>query len=252
VGLITNESAGAGDQQLPEHDRSRCRENWLAVQARVKAACQQAGRTPESVRIVGVTKYVGLPATTALVEAGCTDLGESRPQALWEKAAAFAAAGIAVRWHLIGHLQRNKVARTLTCRPLVQTLDSERLALAVDREAQASGHPCEVLVEVNLSQDTSRSGVAVAEVDALVKSVLALPGLRLRGLMGMASHPEAGIDPRQEFSRLRVLRDEFAERFPQAGGLTELSMGMSGDFEAAILEGSTIIRIGSALFEGLR
>jgi pyridoxal phosphate enzyme (YggS family) len=252
VGLTANESADDGERQLPEQVRSRCRENWLAVQARVVAACQQVGRAPESVRIIGVTKYVELPATRALVEAGCTDLGESRPQALWEKAAAFEEAGLAVNWHLIGHLQRNKVARTLTCRPLVQTLDSERLALAVDREAQASGHPCEVLVEVNLSTDPSRSGVALSEVDALVKSVLALPGLQLRGLMGMASHPEAGIDPRQEFARLRLLRDELAERFPQAKGLTELSMGMSGDFEAAILEGSTIVRIGSALFEGLR
>jgi pyridoxal phosphate enzyme (YggS family) len=252
VGLTTNESAGAGDQQLPEHDRARCRENWLTVQARVKAACQLAGRVPESVRIVGVTKYVGVPATAAVVEAGCTDLGESRPQALWEKAAAFEEAGLAVKWHLIGHLQRNKVARTLACRPLVQTLDSERLAVAVDRDAQASGHPCEVLVEVNLSTDPSRSGVPLSDVEALVSCALALPGLRLRGLMGMASHPEAGIDPRREFAQLRVLRDELAERCPQAEGLTELSMGMSGDFEAAILEGSTIVRIGSALFEGLR
>ena len=252
MGLTANESTGDSGQQLPERERAICRENWLAVQARVTAACKQAGRGPESVRIVGVTKYVGLAETTAIVEAGCHELGESRPQALWEKMTAFVDAGVAVNWHLIGHLQRNKVARTLTCWPLVQTLDSQRLAMALDREARTQSQRCEVLVEVNLSEETSRSGVAASDVEALVKIVLALPGLRLRGLMGMASHPEAGIDPRQEFAQLRLLRDELAERFPEAEGLGELSMGMSGDFEAAILEGSTIVRIGSALFAGLR
>lgn len=252
MGLTADESNGGRRGQLPKREQAICRDNWLAVQARVAAACQQAGRVPASVRIVGVTKYVGLAETMALVEAGCHDLGESRPQALWEKAAAFTDAVVAINWHLIGHLQRNKVARTLACRPLVQTLDSERLARALDSETSSQSQSCEVLVEVNLSKDTSRSGVAVTDVQALVENVLTLPGLQLRGLMGMASHPEAGIDPRQEFAQLRVLRDELAKQFPEAEGLTELSMGMSGDFEAAILEGSTIVRIGSALFEGLR
>jgi len=108
-----------------------------------------------------------------------------------------------------------------------------------------------LLIEINLAGDTGRSGVEPSAAAELVSQVNGLPGLRLLGLMGMASHPDAGRDPRQEFAGLRRLRDQLVDRFPEAGGLSELSMGMSGDFEAAILEGSTMVRIGSALFEGL-
>lgn len=241
--------AAESDEPSPE-TQARCRENWQAIKNRVAAACRRAGRSADSVRVIGVTKYVGLPLTRAVLAAGCRDLGESRPQALWEKAAAIGGEP-PPRWHLIGHLQRNKVARTLAARPLIHTVDSERLALALSREAMVSGNEAELLIEVNLSGDTGRSGVESAAAADLISRVIGLPGSRLLGLMGMASHPEAGRDPRQEFAGLRRLRDQLVERFPEAGGLSELSMGMSGDFEAAILEGSTMVRIGSALFEGL-
>ncbi len=230
---------------------ARCRDNLQAVKDRVTAACCQAGRGADTVRVIGVTKYVGLSLTRAVLAAGCRDLGESRPQALWEKAAALDDEPLPPRWHLIGHLQRNKAARTLAVRPLIHTVDSERLAAALSREAVASGNEGELLIEVNLSGDATRSGVQPAAAAELITAVCGLPGLLLRGLMGMASHPEAGRDPRQEFASLRELRDQLVGRFPAAGGLPELSMGMSGDFEAAILEGSTMVRIGSALFEGL-
>jgi len=245
------EHAGADADTPSPETVARCRENWQAITDRVATTCRQAGREADAVCVIGVTKYVGLPLTRAVLAAGCRDLGESRPQALWDKAAAFGDEQSSLRWHLIGHLQRNKVARTIAVRPVIHTVDSERLAVALSREAVASGSEAELLVEVNLSDDAGRSGVQAATAAELVRRVVDLPGLRLRGLMGMASHPEAGRDPRREFASLRQLRDLLAEQLPEAGGLPQLSMGMSGDFEAAILEGSTMVRIGSALFAGL-
>jgi pyridoxal phosphate enzyme (YggS family) len=244
-----HDTAGS-DEPSPE-TVACCRANWQAINDRVAAACRRAGRPADAVRVIGVTKYVGLPLTRAVLAAGCRDLGESRPQALWEKAAAINAEPTRPRWHLIGHLQRNKVAKTLAVRPLIHTVDSERLAVALSREAVANGNEAELLIEINLAGDTGRSGAEPSAATELVSRVVGLSGLRLLGLMGMASHPEAGRDPRQEFAGLRRLRDQLVDRFPEAGGLSELSMGMSGDFEAAILEGSTMVRIGSALFTGL-
>ncbi len=159
--------------------------------------------------------------------------------------------GPLIRWHVVGHLQRNKVRRTLPVVSLIHTLDSERLLASLEAEAAMSGQPCNVLVEVNLSPDAARSGAAPADVPALVAAAVRSPHLRLRGLMGMASHPDSpAADARRDFARLREFRDQLEADVP-AEALRELSMGMSGDFEAAILEGSTMVRIGSALVEGL-
>ncbi len=232
--------------------QSLCTENWKHVLGRVADACTKAGRETASVRVVGVTKYVDTARTRALYNAGCRDLGESRPQALWEKAAAFAADDVSVQWHMIGHLQRNKVVKTMPCNPIFHTVDSVRLAEAISRSAIELSIVCEGLIEVNLSEDSGRSGVLPDRLLDSASRILELPGVRIRGLMGMASHPEAGRKPRQEFACLRELRDGLNDRFPDAGGLPELSMGMSGDFQDAICEGSTIVRIGSALFHGLK
>ena len=239
-------------QELPPEAQSLCKENWQNVIERVHKACDQAGRDLASVRVVGVTKYVDIARTIALYDAGCRDLGESRPQALWEKAAACGAANRTAQWHLIGHLQRNKVVKTISYNPVVHTIDSVRLAEAISRAAVDSSFVCEGLIEVNLSEDVGRSGLLPDSLLDRASQILELPGVCIRGLMGMASHPEADRNPRQEFAHLRELRDTLNERFPDAGGLPELSMGMSGDFEDAIYEGSTMVRIGSALFQGLR
>lgn len=230
---------------------SRVRENLAAVQGRVAEACRRAGRDLGEVRIVGVTKYVSAEAARVLLEAGCIDLAESRPQSLWEKAEALAGMVPAPRWHLVGHLQRNKVRRTLPVVSLIHTIDSIRLLEELEAEAARADGRCDVLVEVNLAGDPGRSGALVADVPAVAAAATALSHVRLRGLMGMASHPDtAGADARRDFARLRELRDRLLGDVP-AETLGELSMGMSGDFEAAILEGSTLVRIGSALFEGL-
>jgi pyridoxal phosphate enzyme (YggS family) len=238
----------------PELLRARVRENLAAVRGRVDEACRRAGRTPTEVRIVGVTKYVTADLARLLLECGCIDLAESRPQSLWEKAEALADAAPKPRWHLVGHLQRNKIRRTLPIMSLLHSLDSRRLLDALEAEAKLAGRVCDVLVEVNLTGDPARTGLAQAEVAPLVDAARGLEHVRLRGLMGMASVPEgpAAADvARTQFARLREIRDALQQRVGPACPLDELSMGMSEDFEAAILEGATLVRIGSALWEGI-
>lgn len=234
----------------------RCRSNLARVRDAVVEACRRAGRAEDSVRIVGVTKYVPLAWAAILLEAGCADLGESRPQSLWERAAAFTASGApwsAARWHLIGRLQRNKVRRTLPLVSLIHSLDSRRLLDEIAAEALAQQRRVEALVEVNLDGDPGRSGIAPEEVGSLLDAAAGGP-VTIRGLMGMASAPTPGAPTgddgtaRRQFASLRQLRDRHLADHP---GLVELSMGMSGDFVDAILEGATIVRIGSTLWEGM-
>ena len=237
---------------MPASDAARIAANLASVHERVAEACRRAGRDPATVTVVGVTKYVDAATARLVHAAGCRDLAESRPQALWAKAEALADLEPPPRWHLVGHLQRIKIRRTLATGAVIHTLDSLRLLEAIDAESAALGRPSEVLVEVNLAGDPGRTGASEAEAAALVAAAAGCRSVRLRGLMGMASVPDG--DPaaaRREFARLRELRDAFAASLPGGDGLRELSMGMSGDYEAAILEGATMIRIGSALFAGL-
>jgi PLP dependent protein len=232
----------------------RCRHNLAAVRDRVAAACRSAGRDPGDVRLVGVTKYVSAESTRMLLDAGCIDLAESRPQSLWAKASALADHAPAPRWHLIGHLQRNKLRRTLPLVSLLHSLDSLRLLESIEAEASASELVSDALIEVNLAGDPGRTGVMEADVPAVLEAAGRAPHVRVLGLMGMAAVPDgddSSAAARRQFARLRELRDELAGRLPTVTGLRELSMGMSGDFEEAILEGATLVRVGSALWEGI-
>ncbi len=224
--------------------------NLACVRERIAAAAVRSGRKPSDVRLVAVTKYVGPAEIAALIEAGCQDFGESRPQSLWQRAEAFQATS--VRWHLIGHLQRNKVARTLPCASLIHSVDSERLLRAIEGEAAAQQRSSNILLEVNISGDTTKHGVEPGRIESLVAAAGECQHVQVLGLMTMASRegdPEAA---RMDFERLRVLRDRRAgQNLPTNVRLAELSMGMSGDFEQAIEAGATIVRVGSALYEGL-
>lgn len=225
--------------------------NLAAVRDRVAESCRRAGRDPTGVTVVAVTKYVAADVARLVHAAGCHDLAESRPQALWAKATDLAGLEPPPRWHLVGHLQRNKIRRTLPLLTLLHSLDSLRLLDAIEAEAATSGTICRALVEVNLTDDPGRTGAAPADVAALVAAAAARPHVEVRGLMGMARLPDGDADAaRRDFARLRDLRDRLARQLPP-GSLPELSMGMSGDFEAAILEGATIVRLGSALVEGI-
>jgi hypothetical protein len=226
--------------------------NWYAVRNEVAEAATRCGRDPQSIRIVGVTKYVGAEETAALVRAGCRDLGESRPQSLWEKAGALEE--LPIRWHLIGHLQRNKARRTVPRLSLIHSVDSVRIANAVSRlvEENTESPALHGLLEVNISGDTAKHGLAPGEMAAAIEAIAPLGGLQVVGLMAMASYGNRGEAARRDFAALRQLRDRLVEDgLPANVRLDDLSMGMSGDFPQAIAEGATIVRIGSRLFAGL-
>lgn len=228
--------------------------NLQSVRRRIADAAARCGRSASDVRLVAVTKYVGDDAVAALLDAGCRDFGESRPQALWTRAERFG--GPDVRWHLIGHLQRNKVARTLPAADLIHSVDSPRLLAAIDAEAARQHRTSDLLLEVNVSGDASKHGVAAEQLAALVAAAGDCRHVRVRGLMTMAAREGDAERARQDFARLRAAGEELRAAGTQGAAppnvqIAELSMGMSGDFEEAIEEGATIVRVGSVLFEGL-
>jgi pyridoxal phosphate enzyme (YggS family) len=224
-------------------------DNLNQVRERIAAAAWRSGREPSAITLVAVTKYASTASIAALVDAGCLDLGESRPQQLWQRAPEFAHRS--VRWHLIGHLQRNKVARTLPLVSLIHSCDSLRIAAALNQAAAQSAKPIDVLLEVNISGDPAKGGFAAEEVAPGLDQLAGLSQLRIRGLMAMAGTPDDAAAARSDFRRLRELRDRLRTNCPPNVLLDELSMGMSGDYEVAIEEGATIVRVGSALFEGV-
>lgn len=238
--------------------RRRIVENLGAVRDRIAAAAARSGRKAEQVRLIAVTKSAILEEIRVLVEAGCHDLGESRPQQLWARAESLRE--LPLCWHLIGHLQRNKVRPTIPLVTLIHSADSERLLVALDEAWRASlgpvaaddphRHRLPVLVEVNVSGEQAKHGFRPAEVEAGLARWAALEHLEIRGLMCMAGLEGNLDDARREFAALRELRNRLQDEAPDSMRLEELSMGMSGDFEAAIEEGATLVRIGSALFEG--
>jgi PLP dependent protein len=219
-------------------------ENVARVRGRIAGAAARSGRSADAVTLVAVTKYAPVELLWPLVEAGCADLGESRPQQLWDRAAALG--DLPVRWHMIGHLQRNKVRRTLPLCSMIHSIDSPRLLDTVEAEAD---RPVSVLLEVNVSGEEAKQGFAPSEVEPFLATLSPVRHVTVRGLMCMAAL-EGGPDAaRRDFAALRELRDRLRPCCPAGVMLDELSMGMSGDFEAAIEEGATIVRIGSALFE---
>jgi pyridoxal phosphate enzyme (YggS family) len=228
-------------------------DNLRRVQARIAAAAESTGRSAEDITLVGVTKYVGPQQAAELVTAGCTELGESRPQELWSKAGevASAAGNIDIHWHLIGHLQRNKIRRTLPLVTLIHSVDSERLIAAIHDACVDDDHsapPVNVLLEVNTSGESAKHGLAPDAVEPLLAAAPRYARITIRGLMTMAALEGGEGVAARNFASLRELRDRLANNAPDCVQLRELSMGMSGDFETAIREGATIVRIGSLLW----
>jgi pyridoxal phosphate enzyme (YggS family) len=224
--------------------------NLAHVRERMAAAAASAGRNnPAEIRLVAICKYVGVSTAAALVAEGCLDLGESRPQELWEKSAAADLAG--ARWHLVGRLQRNKVRRTLPLVNLIHSVDSVRLIAAIDELAAALQLNSRILLEVNCAGESEKQGFSPDEVRTMLPALGRYPHLQVAGLMTMAPRTGGDAAARRSFAALRQLRDELSREAPPGVTLNELSMGMSGDFEAAIAEGSTLVRVGSSLFEGL-
>ena len=234
---------------MPTSTKEILAENLLRIRERIAKATEAAARPLNSVQLVAVTKYVDVATTIALLESGCETLGESRPQQLNSKAAEPALAH--ATWHLIGHLQRNKVRATLPHAQLIHSVDSLRLLETIDRVSAEQHKSTEVLLEVNCSGDAEKHGLTAHELLELVPQIPKFEHIKLCGLMTMAAREGGEIVAAENFAELRKLRDEAQQSAPEGVELQELSMGMSHDFEVAIREGATIVRIGSLLFQGI-
>lgn len=235
--------------------RARIADNWNAVRAAVSESAVSAGRPADCVRVVGVTKYVDAEITRWLVEAGCVDLGENRPQLLESKSQALD--GLPIQWHQIGNLQRNKVRRLLPSQPLVHAISGRKLLDEIHAEAIKQERTIDGLIEINVSDEDAKTGLPPQELESLLTHALSLEspgsdsgsGLRIIGLMAMAGWGTDQDSAAKQFAMLRGLRDQMQTL--TGAVLSELSMGMSGDYPAAIAEGATMVRIGTRLFEGV-
>lgn len=220
-------------------------ERLAEVRERIAAAQARSGREVGPVTVVAVTKTHPAAAARAALAAGLVDLAENRVQELEEKVAALE--DVAARWHLIGHLQRNKVKRALPLFRLLHSLDSLRLAREISRVAAGEGRTVRALVQVNTSGEDAKGGFAAAQSVDAVGEMVELPALRLEGLMTMAPFDAPESILRRTFAATRDLSGEVARQVPGFEPI-HLSMGMSGDYEVAVEEGSTIVRLGTVLF----
>ena len=216
---------------------------YEAVLARRAAACGRAGRSVDSVGIVAVSKTFPAAAVRELADCGQRVFGENRVQ---EGLAKIVEVGPGVSWHLVGHLQANKARDAVGRFALIHSVDTERLAREIDRRAAERGLRQAVLVQANLSREATKSGVGEEGLGPLLETIVALGHVQLRGFMIIPPPAERAEDSRRWFAALRELRDRAAERLGQS--LPELSMGMTDDFEVAIEEGATLVRIGRAIF----
>ncbi len=229
---------------------SKVQQNLEVVLERISVAADKSNRSAKDITLVGVTKYVGIPESRSLLQAGCKVLGESRPQQLWQKNSDSELSNAS--WHLIGHLQRNKVERTLPAVDLIHGVDSLRLLEAINQSAAKQGVTSKILLEVNCSGDEAKHGFHQSVILPLFEDMDRYNNIEIKGLMTMAAREGGSRVARSNFASLRELRDELREKLSNSNLIPILSMGMSGDFEEAILEGSTMVRVGSALWNGIR
>ena len=221
--------------------------NLAVVRARMAAACQRVGRDPASVRLLPVSKTKPEASIRLAYAAGCRLLGENKVQealSKWEATQDLPDLG----WSVIGHLQTNKAAQVARFASEFQALDSLRVAEALDRRLQMEGRSLDVFVQVNTSGEASKYGLPPEEVPAFITALPAFSALRVRGLMTLALLSSEAGRVRQCFVLLRNLRDQLRHSAPAGIGLDELSMGMYGDYEIAIEEGATVVRVGQAIF----
>jgi pyridoxal phosphate enzyme (YggS family) len=226
-----------------ESSESEVAEHYRELVERVRAKALQCGRDPKSVRVVAVSKTYPLEHVMPAYEIGCRDFGESRVQELQEKAPV---APKDILWHFIGPLQRNKVGKIVGECALIHSVDSQKLAESISSRSLQEDSVSQVLIQVNTSGESTKHGFSVEECEGAWEQLLGLKGIQVRGLMTIAPYTKNQDRVRTAFSELRELRD----RLERCGGmaLPDLSMGMSQDYEIAIEEGATLLRVGSALF----
>jgi PLP dependent protein len=242
--------------------RSALAENLDEIRGRIAAAAAKAKRDPGEVTLIAVTKTAAPEQIREILQLGVVDLGESRVQVLTQRAAqlneffqrraihAEGATAQKIRWHLIGHLQRNKVKAVLPLVQMIHSIDSLRLAEELDVQAARLSRKLPVMLQVNVSEESTKFGVAVGAAVHLAEQIDSMPNLQMSGLMAMGPLDAPEEKVRHTFARSREIFEEMKWHKIGGAGLRHLSMGMSHDFEAAIAEGSTMVRIGSALFGG--
>jgi pyridoxal phosphate enzyme (YggS family) len=224
--------------------------NLETVRKRMAAAATRTGRDAEEVTLVAVTKTLGPEVIRQTAALGLTDFGENRVQEAEEKIPLLKREGLEITWHMVGHVQRNKVKKALELFDMIHSIDSLHLAREIDKRANQTGSRIPVLLEVNTSQEATKHGFRLDEGEVFfstVGEILDLPHLRVQGLMTMAPVVTDSEEARPCFRLLRQMLGELKGRLPQ-GNWTHLSMGMTDDFEVAIEEGATILRIGRAIF----
>jgi pyridoxal phosphate enzyme (YggS family) len=229
-------------------DLTQIAANLDAVRGRIATAAQRAGRAPDEVTLIAVSKTHPLEAIEAAYAAGQRDFGENRFYELWEKIELAQARGLdEIRWHFIGTIQSRKTKQAIGPIQLIHAVDRVKIAGRLSRDAVEDGCVMNVLFEVNISGEKSKHGFSPAQLADALPELLTLPGIQMHGLMTMAPYTDDEGVLRRVFADLRELRNQLNTQAPSAG-LHALSMGMTNDFEVAIEEGATLVRIGSAIF----
>ena len=216
------------------------------IRARIDAAARSAGRDPASVRLIAVSKTFPVDSIRQAYAAGQRDFGENRVQEALQKISALT--DLSIRWHLLGHLQTNKARKAAPAFAMIQSVDGIELLEKLDRGAEESGQTPELLIQVDLAGEATKHGLPPGEVPRLLEAAAACRAARVVGLMTLPPVPERPEDARPWFRQLRDLRDGWQQAGVPASMLRELSMGMSGDFDVAVQEGATMVRIGTAIF----
>lgn len=221
------------------------KENLAEVEARIQAACERSGRRREEVKLIAVSKTKPVSMIEEALEEGILDFGENKPQEIREK---YGVLPKEIRWHMIGHLQRNKIKYIIDKASMIHSIDSERLAEAVEAEAAKHNLVMPILVEVNIAREESKYGLMEEETLPFIEKVSCFPHLRIEGLMTIAPFVENPEENRKYFEKLRKLYVDIKSKNIDNVNMCNLSMGMTGDYEVAIEEGATMIRVGTGIF----
>ena len=221
------------------------KENLEEVEARIKRACERSGRERSEVTLISVSKTKPVEMLQEAYDAGSRDFGENKPQEIREKYPQLPAD---IRWHMIGHLQRNKIKYIIDKVCMIHSVDSIRLAEAIDEEAKKHGIVMPVLIEVNVAEEESKFGVHLDEVESLIRQISELSNIQVQGLMTIAPFTENAEDNRIYFRKLRNLYVDIKDKNIDNVNMCNLSMGMTGDYEVAVEEGATMVRVGTGIF----
>ena len=221
------------------------KENVAEVEARIQAACERAGRRREEVTLIAVSKTKPVRDIYEVMETGIKDFGENKVQEMCDKMEMIQQP---LNWHMIGHLQRNKVKYIVDKATLIHSVDSLRLAQQISQEAQKKSVESNILIEVNVAEEESKFGLSTAEVIQMAEEISKLPSVHIKGLMTVAPFTDNPEENRPYFRNLKQLAVDIAEKNIDNVTMSVLSMGMTGDYEVAIAEGATMVRVGTGIF----